>query len=146
MQRATERLQTGVELADLYNKCSKQPLQWTGQRELGHVHTTEQRVTVIHEHVILGSAGFWDLLSVDDAVLRSHFFVKVRNRPSECNVACTFPSTFIDEFHAVGCAMQATSLAALDVSCNPEGEECQANVAAHLTQYARGKHGKRQAV
>ena len=80
----------GFELADLYNKCSKQPLQWTGQRELGHVHTTEQQVTVIHEHVILGSAGFWDLLSVDDAVLRSHFFVKV-TRPSEVTWHVHFP-------------------------------------------------------
>lgn len=53
------------------------PLAWTGPRELGPLHIVSQHLTVIHEHIILGSAGFWSMLSANDAVLLSHFMTKV---------------------------------------------------------------------
>lgn len=37
----------------------------------------EQAATVYHESIILGSAGLWQSLTAEDAVLRSHFFLKV---------------------------------------------------------------------
>lgn len=44
---------------------------------MGDVLVSAQQLTVLDENIVLGSAGFWSLLSADDAALRSHFTVKV---------------------------------------------------------------------
>jgi hypothetical protein len=66
--------------ADLYNKGSGKgspPQAWSGPQQMAAASISVHPATVVHEHIIIGSAGFWTHLSADDAVLRSHFFVKV---------------------------------------------------------------------
>ena len=66
--------------AELYNKGRAKytpPQLWNGPQQLATVYVTVQPATVVHEHIIIGSEGFWTHMSADDAVLRSHFFVKV---------------------------------------------------------------------
>ena len=64
-------------LADAYNKAKQGTVTWNGPCELGNVDVGVEPITVLHEHIILGSSGLWALLSANDACLRSHFFVKV---------------------------------------------------------------------
>ena len=47
--------------------------------DVGPVHLKEYDLNVRDEHIILGDGGLWSMISADDAVLRSHFFVKVRH-------------------------------------------------------------------
>jgi len=66
--------------AELYKKGRGKgnPAQaWGGPQQLAPASITVHPATVVHEHIIIGSAGFWTHLSAEDAVLRSHFFVKV---------------------------------------------------------------------
>lgn len=42
-----------------------------------HVRVATRRLTPLDEHLLLGSATFWDLVSPDDAALRSHLHLKV---------------------------------------------------------------------
>jgi hypothetical protein len=39
----------------------------------------ELHLVPIHEHIILGTSQFWAYIAPDDAVLRSHLYLKVRN-------------------------------------------------------------------
>lgn len=42
------------------------------------MHTIERQLTAVHENIIIGSPGFWRLTSPDAAVLRTHFYLRVR--------------------------------------------------------------------
>ncbi len=47
----------------------------SGMAELEY---SELQLVPIHEHIILGTSQFWASIAPDDAVLRSHLYLKVR--------------------------------------------------------------------
>ena len=63
--------------AALYGKPIEDHLAWSSKRELGPIALCELELGLQDEHIILGSAGLWSIVTADDAMLRSHFFVKV---------------------------------------------------------------------
>jgi hypothetical protein len=60
-------------------------LEWLAARDaifsvdagLEDLEYSELQLVPVHEHVILGTSQFWDCIAPDDAVLRSHLYLKV---------------------------------------------------------------------
>ena len=58
---------------------------------IAQADVTSLRLTVVHEHVILGSPGLWSILAPDDAALRCHFYLKERSL-----LSCVAGNLFLD--------------------------------------------------
>lgn len=51
---------------------------------ISHLEYSDLQLVPIHEHLILGTPEFWEHIAPDDAVLRSHLYLKV------CPDVCSF--------------------------------------------------------
>ena len=74
-----------VRAADLYfHSLDRHPL----QPELA-VHTATKQLLPVHESIIIGSPGLWDLVSPAACALRAHFYLRASSQALVCSLRCS---------------------------------------------------------